>query len=371
MHRDYPVATILLVAILIAGIFLVSDYVADQSERETERYSVLHTDGSPVPDTELDWLQQAANTLAYEADDTFLQQTIQSDGLSGAFMQWTAGSFGPGAVFGGASASPEAYPLTTPEASYYLDKNGNIVLHAPTDAQVFMPFYEGLAAVGVFPVDASSETLEPEFRYIDREGKTVIPDPFTNALPFSDGIAVVSTRSPEGDVRYGTIDRSGAWQITPKFDVLFEFVDGLAAAQLNNPDHSARVAGFVAPSGAFVVTLENVQRMQSSHHDGLALVWRTESPEYSFVDREGNTVLTPDYEQVEPFSNGRAAFLVEDRWGYMDTKGNEIIPPLNQLPIPFLDAKVAVVHMAAIDDSSYHFTLTMDEAGNVISTDRE
>ncbi len=254
MYRDYPVATILLVAILIAGIFLVSDYVADQSERETGRYSVLHTDGSPVPDSELDWLQQAANTLAYEADDTFLQQTIQSDGLGGAFVQWTAGSFGPGAVFGSASASPAAYPLTPPMASYYLDKNGNIVLHTPTDAQVFMPFYEGLATVGVFPVDASSEILEPEFRYINREG---------------------------------------------------------------------------------------------------------------------NTLLTPDYEQVEPFSNGRAAFLVEDRWGYMDTKGNEIIPPLNQLPIPFLDAKVAVVHMAAIDDSSYHFTLTLDEAGNAISTDRE
>lgn len=45
-----------------------------------------------------------------------------------------------------------------------------------------------------------------------------------------------------------------------------------------------------------------------------------------FQDVEGNTVIEARFEQVEPFSGGRAAVRMMDRWGYIDHRGRMVIP---------------------------------------------
>ena len=130
----------------------------------------------------------------------------------------------------------------------------------------------------------------PSFRYINENGDTAIPGPFASALPFSGGVAVASAVTGDGTVRYGAIDRAGAWLIEPKFNSLFEFSDGLAAAQIDNPDLSARIG------------LHRRHRRicrdpgQGAAPCTAAAFVRTEPP-YYLVDRGGNTVLTPDYDQ--------------------------------------------------------------------------
>lgn len=312
------------------------------SNLERSAHVVLYPDGTPVPESELAWVATLADALAREAGDPWLRERVDQAGLHGAYSTLHHEGAVRGVVFGVHLTTTPVFPIATPSGTYYVNRDGQILLRPPNDYHVPHPFHEGLAAVGTFSPDGVSGG--PSFRYINENGDTAIPGPFSSALPFSGGVAVASTVTAEGGVRYGAIDRSGAWLIEPKFDSLFEFSEGLAAAQIDNPDHTARIAGFIDPTGEFVVTLDKVQRMKSSHRSGLALVWRTEPPYYIFVDRTGNTVLTPDYDQVETFHEGRAAVMAGDRWGFIDTEGNEVIPPQYPwLPPPFDNGMVALI----------------------------
>jgi hypothetical protein len=357
MRNGIPVLTLALLILTGLGLtVLASKQPPGRGATEMPRFFVVHADGTAVPDGAMAWVDELATRLAADYQAPVLQETIATYGRATAYamvLETATVARNHGTHLPGA----DALPFTMPEGTFYWTRDGGALFQAPEDAHVPLPYYEGLAAVGTFgPPDPDGLTAYT-FRYIDRAGKTVIPGPFERALPFVDGIATVAVRDDGGAVKYGTIDRSGAWQIPPTFDLLFEFNNGLAAAQMDNPDHTAQQAGFVNPQGEFVVTLEKVQRMQSSHHDGLALVWRTEAPEYVFVDREGKVVLTPDYDQVEPFSEGRAAVLRGEQWGYIDTKGMEVIPPKYFMAHPFLGDVAAVVTVPDGHTFDDHFTI--------------
>lgn len=330
-------------AIIIAGIWAV---VAVRN-MERDAYQVLYTDGIPVPESELAWVQTVASALAEQVGDPWLQQRIDEVGRYGAYSSMVQLGIAYRTIYSSHRTTPEIFPVQSPSGTYYVTREGKLLLQPPNDFHAPLPFHEGLAAVGTFP-DSASTMGGLEFRYIDQEGNTVISGPFANALPFADGTAVASIQTAAGDVRYGVIDESGAWQIEPKFDTLFEFSDGLAAAQIDNPDHTARIAGFIDQTGEFVLTIDKVQRMKSSHHDGLALVWRTEPPRHIFVDRDGNTVLTPAYDQAEPFYDGMAAVRAGGHWGYIDTTGKEVIPPKYLAPTPFDSGMVALIQMTPL-----------------------
>lgn len=48
---------------------------------------------------------------------------------------------------------------------------------------------------------------------------------------------------------------------------------------------------------------------------------------WGFIDRHGREAMAFQYQQIQPFSEGLAAFQREDRWGYMDKRGKEVIAP--------------------------------------------
>ncbi|MBX3176992.1 MAG: WG repeat-containing protein [Candidatus Hydrogenedentes bacterium] len=380
-----------IVICLVAGLGLGGLWIYQTAGNlERNAHVVLYPDGTPVPESELAWVATLADALAREAGDPWLRERVDQAGVRGAYSTLHHEGAVRGVVFGVHLTTTPVFPITTPSGTYYVNRDGDLLLRPPNDFHVPQPFHEGLAAVGSISPDGVSGG--PSFRYINENGDTAIPGPFASALPFSGGVAVASAVTGDGTVRYGAIDRAGAWLIEPKFNSLFEFSDGLAAAQIDNPDHSARIAGFIDPTGEFVVTLDKVQRMKSSHRGGLALVWRTEPPYYIFVDRGGNTVLTPDYDQVEPFHEGRAAVMAGDRWGFIDTEGNEAIPPQYPwLPPPFDNGMVALIqtpHWAntlarfkaeqfeleyeegdvSAEDTVFKIVFT-DEKGNVIDGD--
>jgi hypothetical protein len=366
MRKNWLIA-ILSVTLAIALTVSALWFYQRPKNSERDAYIVLDRTGAPVPEKDLAWVQTIANTLDQEADDRWLQERIHDIGLHGAYSTIQSPAYGYGALYAVFQQTPTVFPVQTPSGTYYVNRDGTLILRPPNDFHIALPYHEGLAVVGSITVIDRTSSSDRPLRYIDKQGETVIPGPFVRALPFSNGIAVVSVRTQEGDIKYGTIDKTGTWQIEPKFDLLFEFVEGLAAAQIDNPDHPAKIAGFVDHSGEFVVTLDKVQRMQSSHHDGMALVWRTEPPEYIYVDRSGETVLTPDYQQVEPFYEGRAAFLVEDSWGYMDLSGKQIIPPEYFGPLPFDNGIVALIKTPEVmPEPIVSWVIEYDENGNEI-----
>ena len=48
---------------------------------------------------------------------------------------------------------------------------------------------------------------------------------------------------------------------------------------------------------------------------------------YGFIDKTGKVVIEPQYDYVEPFSEGMARVEAGDKWGFVDEKGKLVIAP--------------------------------------------
>ncbi len=306
-------------------------------------YQTIGPDGAPVPESEVAWVRDVADTLVETANDPWLRDAERNYGLLGAFNHLRMSSAGVAGVFGIQAPNAEVFPVQTNRATYYVKKNGEFLFRVDPGYAIASPYSEGVAAMGILGPGRGPGNSSPLFEYVDINGDNAVPGNYAEARPFKNGLAIAGKLDEKGKKRLGMIDKSGNWVIEAKFNALFAFLDGLAAAQISRADGSAEVAGFIDKTGEFVVTIDKVQQMESSLHDGLALVWRTEAPEYVFVNREGQTMLAPEYDQVEPFFEGRAAVLKGEAWGYIDRQGTPIIPPQYRMVTPFENGMAAVL----------------------------
>ena len=80
-----------------------------------------------------------------------------------------------------------------------------------------------------------------EFGYIDRTGKFVIPPQFSDAHPFSGGIAKI-----QDDGKYGFINRDGKLITELMFDDASDFVDGIASVKLGTR------TGYIDRTGKYI-----------------------------------------------------------------------------------------------------------------------
>ena len=137
-----------------------------------------------------------------------------------------------------------------------------------------------------------------EWGFIDKSGKWVIEPKFKEANPFSDGLALVCSKS---NGLFGFIDRSGAWVIEPTFE-----------DPINN-------------------TVRGREELQDDYardfSDGLALVRSKSNGLYGFIDRSGAWVIEPQYDYARDFSEGLASVEVNGKYGYIDKTGVFVINP--------------------------------------------
>jgi hypothetical protein len=144
-------------------------------------------------------------------------------------------------------ASHEAHPLEKQWG--YIDRSGVRVF---SEGFVMAePFYEGFAAVNtdttVVPEGGASVkhprmVQHPQWSFIDRTGRIVIPGPYEEAIRFSGGLAGVKQNG-----LWGYIDTTGAFRIPPQFQAAHIFRDDRAAVQLGTK------WGFIDRTGKFVV----------------------------------------------------------------------------------------------------------------------
>lgn len=117
--------------------------------------------------------------------------------------------------------------------------------------------------------------------------------------------------------------KTGAEVIPCQFDYAGDFSEGLAIVEIN------KNKGFIDKTGKIVIP--NIfEEYCALYHDynlcdfsnGLALVKDSNWSRY-FINKKGETVVPPDkYRDLRPFHDGLACV----NGGYIDNKGNEIIP---------------------------------------------
>lgn len=140
---------------------------------------------------------------------------------------------------------------------------------------------------------------ELKWGYVDEKGEMAIEPKFHGAGNFHEGLAVVKVEWARG-----YIDRDGNYVVEPKYQYAGPFRDGKARVMLDD------VWEYIDHEGRKVADAEPVKMEDDAV--------KPEGPEptakgkkFGYADADGKFVIKPHFIQAKPFSEGRAAVLVE------------------------------------------------------------
>ncbi len=179
----------------------------------------------------------------------------------------------------------------------YADINGRLVIPAKYD--MAGEFSEGLAAVRV-----KGDRL---YGYINKRGKMVIRPQFIDAEKFHQGRARVIGGRYGG--RTGYINKSGKIVIPIIYRDGTIFSEGYAAVKKNGRYY------FINRSGRIVIN-RNGYLHAGTFKEGLAFAKHSNGL-YGFINKQGEWVIPPQFEEARSFSDGMAAVKVNGKWGFI------------------------------------------------------
>lgn len=269
-------------------------------------------------------------------------------------------------------------PIRVNEKVGFVDKSGNLVIR-PRFLYA-KAFSEGLAAVNM--------EHGGKWGYINKRGEWVIRPQFDQATKFKEGRAVVVVGHLRyGNERFGIIDRSGNYvlelsknyiipgyseglipyydgnkcgyldrngnvAINPIFGACNDFENGYAEVfspgdikLINkNGEYVFDPKYFTARRGEYVFLVSDdyecfahIDRGELFCGDKILnfstdVIFLRRDDNIYVMDNEGNVINTIDHdiypiEWVEYFSDGMAAFICNNRWGYINKKGEIVIEP--------------------------------------------
>ena len=236
----------------------------------------------------------------------------------------------------------------------FLDRTGKIVI-GPMTLDYNHPFSEGFAVVEVRVEDDWDR-----YWYIDRNGRELMPDRFSRADSFKDGIARVRK---EG--KWGFINRQGEYVVPPKYAGADWFHEGLARVS------QAGLWGYIDRAGREVVPLI-YDNAYSWFSEGAACVYRYEKG-WGFVDAAGREFIPCQFRYVSSFHDGLAPVLdmATDRWGFINKAGNIVIAPQFDRAFPFqqdrarvnFDGRRWTTHIGVVDGGKWGF---IDKTGELV-----
>lgn len=184
----------------------------------------------------------------------------------------------------------------------FVDQTGMILIeHRWANA---LPFTNGLAVV------QNSDEL---YGYINKRGETVFPCCLKQANPFYEGLARV--QNIEG--LYGYIDNTGTEVIPYQWWLAGDFSQGLAIIQDENDKF-----GFIDKTGKIAIQCQwenanNFSEDLSAVEDSL---WK-----YGYIDRTGKLVIPCKWTAAENFVNGIARVRTNDgKWIFIDKTGKVV-----------------------------------------------
>lgn len=175
--------------------------------------------------------------------------------------------------------------------------------------------------IALAPARTTQESL---YGYINAEGEMIIPEQYSKAYPFVNGLALVlkyshSRRGSRG--LYGFIDKQGNEVIPVDLDHAREFSEGLAAVGLDLYGTRPRW-GFIDETGKQIV--DYIYESVEDFHDGLARV--EQDGLYGYIDKTGKVVIPCIYAYCFDFYDGLALIKRDGLYGFIDKTGKMVIP---------------------------------------------
>jgi len=205
-------------------------------------------------------------------------------------------------------------------------------------------FSEGLAAV----------RINDRWGFVDTTGNVRIPAVFDEVRDFLDGLATVRLMS-----RYGVLGMDGRYVFRPVLEGATVFSDSLGVV--------------VAGERSYLVNLKagRVSRLKSDlegvgvFYEGLALV--KQGDRFGFIDTLGQLVIPCRYEQVRSFQEGLCTVKIDGHWGYIDRTGRMVIEPKYLFTGDFYEGLAAVY----LDSAKLAYKgIMIDTLGNQVTEHR-
>jgi hypothetical protein len=200
--------------------------------------------------------------------------------------------------------------VTIEHKAGFIDRSGHYVVEPQfTTRSHFSNFREGLACV----------CISNKWGFISTNGTIVIAPRYNGPSEFSGGLAPVEEGERFSNMGY--INTTGEYAIPPRFRKAWGFSEGLARVEAERGQMQ-----FIAPSGEVAFTVEQ-GAWSGEFTEGLVNVCKGQSMstgQWGYMDRSGNGVIGPDFQQAAPFINGIAAVVLGGQRIYIDKRGKII-----------------------------------------------
>ncbi len=144
------------------------------------------------------------------------------------------------------------------------------------------------------------------------------------------------------DGKFGYIDGNGKGIIPPRFSKAEPFSEGLGLVKGTH-------AGFITADGTVVVGVDEAgpgDRYQPFSEGRAAF---EKEGKWGLINQKGEVILEPRYAEIGPFSHGRAVVRIgpQDTWGigkrgFIDRTGKMVIEPVYNEALDFSDGLAAV-----------------------------
>lgn len=152
--------------------------------------------------------------------------------------------------------------------------------------------------------------------FFDTLGHKVIDFQYRTASDFSEGLAVVNSDEDSLAVWYGFIDKENHFVIPAQFQYAVTFNEGMAVVK--NYDRF----GMINRKGKEVVPCKYIN--MTGMIDGRFFAFDAETELAAMFDKKGKRLTDFKYKDIQYYSEGLYTVLVDNRYTFLDQKGDEL-----------------------------------------------
>lgn len=206
----------------------------------------------------------------------------------------------------------------------YMNQSGKIVIEAKYIEA--LPFTHGVAWVRTATYDQNGNKIEDYWSLINKKGNSVGKD----HLKFDHDTRGVGMERPVGEFpkdvklawvyianKYGFIKSNGTYAITPRYELVESYSNGLARVRMGSMEY------YINQKGNQV---GNTFNQVKSFSEGLGAIMINDI--WGFMNTKGDIVIDPRYNDVTCFKGGYAAVRNGEAYGIIDTKGRTVVEPI-------------------------------------------
>jgi hypothetical protein len=250
---------------------------------------------------------------------------------------------------------PNGIALVGKEEEYfYINTKGDTLFTPPTvhnyNKLVAKPFIGEFAPLMDTGGHYQGKYLEPVYALINQKGELIkLPFLIYQFHGFSEGIARVKEGHNKKNmfVSNSYID----WQFNRiEYDCKFglDFKNGAAGASRGRKQIgyiASSSVGFINKEGNYFIS-PNYYKVNSFLEEGFAVVQKGPYTRWTFIDKDEKTLLTlpQAISDVREFSEGLCPVKRMGFWGFMDKKGEIVIPAESSQVEPFKNGFARITH---------------------------